>query len=149
MAKPKKLYKPKQESDEPDLTPMIDVIFLLIIFFLIAGRMIQQGRPEIDVPIAEDSMKSAKDDVRTEFTIDSQGNLFHMDVPIGSVFDTTKLGEIVKKKRTAPNGNKLMVYLRVDSMATYEDVKKVMGACAQNGQSKILFAAYVKDPGGS
>jgi len=40
-------------SDEPDLTPMIDVIFLLIIFFLIAGKMIQAGRPEINVPIAE------------------------------------------------------------------------------------------------
>ena len=37
MAKKSKFYKPDTGSDKPDLTPMIDVIFLLIIFFLIAG----------------------------------------------------------------------------------------------------------------
>ena len=148
MAK-KKLKKPDAGGDDPDLTPMIDVIFLLIIFFLIAGRMIQQGRPEIDVPIAEAALKSAKDDIRTEFTVDSQGNLYHMDRGIGSVFDTTKLQDIVQQKRSQPGGEKLKVYLRADSMATYADVKKVMAACAAKGQTKILFASYVKDPGGN
>jgi biopolymer transport protein ExbD len=149
MAKKKKLYKPETGGDEPDLTPMIDVIFLLIIFFLIAGRMIQAGRPEIDVPIAEQSMKADNNDIRTEFTIDSQGNLFHMDRAIGSVFDTSSLKDIVQNKRSQPGGEKLKIYLRVDSMATYADVKKVMGACAEKGQTKILFAAYSADPGGS
>jgi len=129
-------------SDDPDLTPMIDVIFLLIIFFLIAGRMIQAGRPEILVPGAEDSVKEEKDSVRTEFTIDSQGNLYHMDRPIGSVGDPSRMTEIIEEKRAQPGGDKLQVYLRVDQEATYQDVKKAMGACAKAKQQKIMFAAF-------
>ena len=129
-------------DDEPDLTPMIDVIFLLIIFFLIAGKMIQAGRPEINVPIAENSINADDENPRTEFTIDSQGQLYHMDVRIGSVGDPGRLTEIIEKKRSMPNGDKLQVYLRVDSEATYQDVKKVMGACAKAKQQKIMFAAY-------
>ncbi|MEL0117345.1 MAG: biopolymer transporter ExbD [Opitutae bacterium] len=140
-----KLKKPASEGDEPDLTPMIDVIFLLIIFFLIAGRMIQQGRPEITMPVAEAAMKSAKDDIRTEFTVDEAGNLYHLDTPIGSSFDTAKMQDIIEKKRSLPGGEKLKVYLRADAKATYGDVKRVMAACAAKGQTKILFASYVKD----
>ena len=149
MAKKSKFYKPDTGSDKPDLTPMIDVIFLLIIFFLIAGRLIQKGRPEINVPIAEDAQKASRDDLRTEFTVNNEGHLFHLDRPIGSVGDTTRLQEIIENKRSQPGGEKLKVYLRADSMATYGDVKKVMAACAAKGQAKLLFAAFVKDPGGN
>lgn len=142
MAKAKLKKADISASDDPDLTPMIDVIFLLIIFFLIAGRMIQAGRPEILVPIAEDSINAEKDALRTEFTIDSQGRLYHMDVPIGSVADPSRMTDLIEKKRSQPDGNKLQVYLRVDQEATYQDVKKVMGACAKAKQQKIMFAAY-------
>jgi biopolymer transport protein ExbD len=142
MAKRKLKKADAGGNDEPDLTPMIDVIFLLIIFFLIAGRMIQAGRPEINVPIAEKSEKAGKDDMRTEFTIDSQGNLYHMDRPIGSVGNTERMTEIIEQKRSVPGGDKLQVYLRVDSEATYQDVKKVMGAAAKAKQQKIMFAAF-------
>ena len=144
MAKTK-LKKPESGSDDPDLTPMIDVIFLLIIFFLIAGRMIQQGRPEIVMPIAEAAMKSAKDDLRTEFTVDKDGKLYHLDHLIGSSGDTDKMQEIIEKKRSLPGGEKHKVYLRADATAKYGDVKRVMAACAAKGQTKILFASYIKE----
>jgi len=41
-------------TGEMDITPMIDVVFLLLIFFMVASTM--QGTPEIDVPPAEHSL---------------------------------------------------------------------------------------------
>lgn len=36
---------------ELDITPMIDVTFLLLIFFMVSSTM--QGKPDLDVPVAE------------------------------------------------------------------------------------------------
>ena len=129
-------------SDSPDLTPMVDVIFLLIIFFLIAGRLIQAGRPDIDVPIAANAKVSAQSVFRTEFTVTNQGHLFHNDTPIGSVGDPAKMTRIIREKQSQAGGEELQVYLRVDAEATYHDVRKVMDACAEASQKNIQFATY-------
>ena len=31
-------YKPPESNDSPDLTPMIDVVFLLIVFFMVVAQ---------------------------------------------------------------------------------------------------------------
>lgn len=121
---------------------MIDVIFLLIIFFLIAGHMIQAGRPDIDVPLAYNSNDLDTGDPRAEFTITNQGQLFHNDTPIGSVGNPVEMTRIIRHKRAQDGGDRLQVYLRVDSNATYHDVRKAMDACADASQKNIQFATY-------
>lgn len=44
----------KMVDGEMDITPMIDVTFLLLIFFMVASTM--QGTPDVDVPPAEHSI---------------------------------------------------------------------------------------------
>lgn len=41
----------KPVEGDLDMTPMIDVTFLLLIFFMVASTM--QGKPDLDVPVAE------------------------------------------------------------------------------------------------
>lgn len=41
----------KPVQGELDITPMIDVTFLLLIFFMVSSTM--QGKPDLDVPVAE------------------------------------------------------------------------------------------------
>lgn len=43
--------KRKPIEGELDITPMIDVTFLLLIFFMVCSTM--QGKPDLDVPVAE------------------------------------------------------------------------------------------------
>ena len=43
--------KRKPIEGELDITPMIDVTFLLLIFFMVSSTM--QGKPDLDVPVAE------------------------------------------------------------------------------------------------
>ena len=44
----------KPVQGELDITPMIDVTFLLLIFFMVSSTM--QGKPDLDVPVAEHAM---------------------------------------------------------------------------------------------
>ncbi len=44
------LIKPKRKVKEPDLVPMINVIFLLLCFFLIAGTVAKQDPVEVNAP---------------------------------------------------------------------------------------------------
>ena len=56
MAKKKKM---EQGKDEIDLTPMIDMIFLIIIFFILAGKITSDLRPEkITVPPTKTALKT-------------------------------------------------------------------------------------------
>lgn len=43
--------KRKPIEGDLDITPMIDVTFLLLIFFMVSSTM--QGKPDLDVPVAE------------------------------------------------------------------------------------------------
>ncbi len=46
--------KRKPIEGELDITPMIDVTFLLLIFFMVSSTM--QGKPDLDVPVAVHSI---------------------------------------------------------------------------------------------
>lgn len=46
--------KRKTVEGDLDITPMIDVTFLLLIFFMVSSTM--QGKPDLDVPVAEHAM---------------------------------------------------------------------------------------------
>ncbi len=51
--------KIEQAKDEIDLTPMIDMIFLIIIFFILAGKITSDLRPEkITVPPTKTALKT-------------------------------------------------------------------------------------------
>ncbi len=42
-----------QEAPKIDLTPMVDVVFLLVIFFMLSTTFIEQPGLKIDLPVAE------------------------------------------------------------------------------------------------
>jgi biopolymer transport protein ExbD len=46
----------EQTDDEPDLTPMIDIVFLLIVFFMTVASVVTAKRVEIEAPIAENAV---------------------------------------------------------------------------------------------
>lgn len=60
-------------TGDMDITPMIDVVFLLLIFFMVASTM--QGTPEIDVPPAAHSLGVEANDavVVTIFAASARG----------------------------------------------------------------------------
>ena len=60
---------------EVNLTPLIDVVFLLLIFFMVTTTFNQQAELRVDLPEAS-SEEQALDVIPIEITIDTSGAYF-------------------------------------------------------------------------
>jgi biopolymer transport protein ExbD len=70
------LRKFRRESPAIDLTPLIDVVFMLLIFFMVSTTFKDQSLIRIDLPKASQQQEQEKNDQTIELTIDAQGNYF-------------------------------------------------------------------------
>lgn len=124
-----------------NMTPMIDVTFLLIIFFLLSSRLAQQETQlELDLPTAA-SGRQAVDDERPRLSVNVR--------PDGSVMlgsTQTQPEEMVRRLQIERDrlGNDLEVRIRADRSVPYDAVEPILLACADAGIWNVTFAVFKK-----
>ncbi|NRA40426.1 MAG: biopolymer transporter ExbD [Planctomycetes bacterium] len=69
------------ESDQADLTPMIDCVFLLLLFFIVTSTFSDQSLFEIDLPQAKHASSATTDDACI-LTISEHGNYAIGNTPL-------------------------------------------------------------------
>jgi biopolymer transport protein ExbD len=121
------------------MAPMIDCVFLLIIFFMLVANVNQQERVRIDVPVAANAQRPKDPSGRGVITIKSDGKIF-----LGlRQMDAQQISDLVTS-RVAENPN-FKVFLRADRKTQHKFVREVMAACAAGGVSDIIFSTYEAD----
>jgi biopolymer transport protein ExbD len=68
----------RRSSQVPNLTPLIDVVFLLLVFFMLTSHFVTEEAMNIDLPVAE-SGQASHEDMRLEVVLDAQGRYFIND----------------------------------------------------------------------
>ena len=66
----------RRSSNVPNLTPLIDVVFLLLIFFMLTSHFVSNESLDIDLPEAETGEQLQEGEV-LEIMIDAEGNLIY------------------------------------------------------------------------
>lgn len=123
-------------DEELNMAPMIDMVFLLLIFFMVASHLKQLESVEIEVPIAENAVVPKELSDRRVVSIKADGTIYLGGAPQ----PLEKVKPIVEKARQQiPD---LKIYLRADKRVEHKKVREVMKACADAGASEILFATY-------
>lgn len=118
------------------MAPMIDCVFLLIIFFMIVAKDKLGERVKLDLAVAEESEVAKDPSGRATLSVLGDGTVMVGSTPI-------ELGEIAKIIREGFKLNpRLKVLLRVDREAKHREVRKVLKACADAGVTDIIFATY-------
>lgn len=130
-----------------NITPMIDVVFLLIIFFLVASYFVrsEQSR-EVSLP---DASKGKLDDFsaqkRLTITIEKDGRLSIA----GNVVTETEVIDRIRllSAKTDDGGEQVQpeVRIRSDRDARYGEIRRLIEQCATHGIRSIRFA--VAQPG--
>ncbi len=132
------------EEAAVNMTPMIDVVFQLIIFFVTTADMENKALDtKIAMAMAPHGPVMEKKDPRTIMVdVDDEGRI---------IISRTIISEAVLKsilrKAVAEYGQTTPVVVRGDIKTRHEAIRKVMDACAYAGLWKIKFAA-IKERGG-
>jgi biopolymer transport protein ExbD len=121
-----------------DMTPMIDVVFQLIIFFITTVDM-ESKALDTKVRMAmspNGPVEDVKDPRTVVVDVDSDGAISIMKTRLSE----GQLLNILNKARNS-SGQSTPVVIRGDLAAKHEQVKRVMDICGKAGLWKIRFAA--------
>ncbi len=130
-----KTWTPDDVDPEFELTPMIDVVFLLIAFFMTLISFISAELIELELPEAKLAKVPEEAGERQYISINDSGEVF-----VGAQKTTYEaLPNILTVARTDIPSVK--VFLRADAQATHKHVNRVMDACAQAGIFDLIFAS--------
>jgi len=124
-----------------NMTPMIDVVFLLIIFFLVSSHLARQEvQLELDLPEAGTGQRSEEDEMRRVVV-----NVLPEERPGGRIMvggrllAADALADLIGYESRQADGQ-LEVRIRSDRKVPYQIVEPVMVACARAGVWKVTFA---------
>jgi biopolymer transport protein TolR len=119
----------KAIMSEINITPMVDVMLVLLIIFMVAAPMMTAGVP-IDLPSsAAAAMPNQADPVTVGVT--PEGAVFIDETPVSE----TEL--VAQLTAMGVNGAEDRIFLRGDTSANYGAVMRVMGLLSAGGFSKI------------
>lgn len=126
----------RQDNVNLDITPLIDVVFLLLIFFMVSTTFEHNSEINITLPGSSKEMTEAKPDA-VNVGIDSQGVVYiNEKALVNAQIETIKaaLSEALVGLNEPP------VIISADAEASHQSVVRVMDAARQLDLVRITFA---------
>ncbi len=132
------------KGGEFQMSPMIDIVFLLLIFFICATTFHQlESEEEIKLPVADQSKKAEKQPGTITVNIKRNG-----DILIAQRKFTSELVTAFMAKQTQKYGaGGVAVIIRADKKTHHKHVVKVMKACAKADIWNIAFSTFEREVG--
>ncbi|HHY49071.1 MAG TPA: biopolymer transporter ExbD [Alphaproteobacteria bacterium] len=112
-----------------NVTPMVDVMLVLLIVFMVAAPLMTVGVP-IDLPETQARQLNTESKPIT-VSVTPDGQVFLGDEPV-AIDDL-----VARVAAVAVNGTEDRIYVRGDAGANYGTVMRVMGTLSGAGYSKI------------
>jgi biopolymer transport protein ExbD len=126
-----------EKNIEVNLTPLIDVVFLLLIFFMVSTTFDKQAQIQIKLPEADSSEIIDKEPTSIAVGVDEGGNYFvNEEELIKSDKDT--LRKMILK--VSEGKTDLPVIISADGKAPHQSVITVLDVASQLGMSQMTFA---------
>jgi biopolymer transport protein ExbD len=125
-----------------NMTPMIDISFLLIIFFIVSSHLAQQEvRLELDLPDAESGADAAGEtERRLVINLLPDGSI----MTAGRTVDLVQLEQLIREERHHA-GPDVEVRIRGDRMVPYGQAAPILVACTKAGVWQVTFAVRPRD----
>lgn len=120
-------------GESPDLTPMIDIVFQLLIFFMVTAVFAVTPGLDIKLPEAEEAQAPEKENLF--IVVDQDGNmkLNHQTVTFSNLKD-----KIQEKRQLLDNTT--MIIIQGDERATHGQIVQIMDIARQVGVVDQIIA---------
>jgi biopolymer transport protein ExbD len=124
-----------QPMSEINVTPLVDVMLVLVIIFIITAPLLTHGI-KIDLPKASSTANPEKPETVT-LSLDAKGKVFWNDQPVEDAQLPAKMAEAAAKQPQPE------LHLRADQNTRYQKLAEIMSAARNAGLTKLGF---VTDP---
>jgi biopolymer transport protein TolR len=122
---------------EINVTPMVDVMLVLLIIFMVTAPLLTVGVP-IELPKSEAQQLEGDKEPLT-ISVDPEGKIFLQDTEL-------QLDEIVPKLTAiAKNGYDERIFVRGDRRVNYGVVMRVMGTISAAGFRRIALVSDLEE----
>jgi len=142
-----KLRKLKQDEGENmpmDMSSMIDLVFLLLIFFMVASHLITtQVDKRVEPPIAKNAVVPKNSEGRVVVNVLKEGTVF--DVDKNELPTSEAITEYVEAHRIRLEEADIQtkLFLNSDKQVDTRVLKRVIKAAGEAGVSEVIFGSYV------
>jgi biopolymer transport protein ExbD len=123
-----------EDSNEPgiDMSPMIDCVFILLIFFIVTTTFVDETGVEVDKPQAASSVRLEKSSILLALT--QKGEIVYGGREIG-IAGVQPLVRRMLQKETIP------VIVQADAAAPSGLLVRVIDECKLGGAAKVSIAS--------
>lgn len=126
----------KQDEAQVDLTPMLDIVFIMLIFFIVTSSFVRESGIEVDRPSATNIVSQDKAGIHVAVTANNDIYIDKRMVDAERVQVTLEVLLVEK-----PNSG---LVIQADERAHSGIVVKVMDAAKSAGIESIALAAEAK-----
>jgi len=122
---------------ELDMSPMIDMVFLLLIFFIVASQIVDE-KPKVEIPTAAYGKVDEDQTGRLMITVKKDGKYFIKSDPEPKTIEQVK--ERIEMEIEADP--ELRILIRADGDVKYKENEKITIACAEVGAQDIIYSVF-------
>lgn len=129
---------PRRVKEEPaiNLTALIDVVFLLLIFFMVTTTFTRETRLSVNLPEA-DAQPAQETPGQLEITVSSDGR-YAID---GQPLVDGQLSTLMRGLEEVTRGDRdIAILLIADAEASHQSVVRAMDAIGQSGFNRLSIA---------
>jgi biopolymer transport protein ExbD len=126
-----------------NVTPMADIMIVLLIIFMVITPMLQKG---VDVKLPQaGNTKERKDEPKSIVVAVKKDTTTYLGTQ--KLDDQNQLQPLIKERlQDLPEGSR-MIYLKADDQLPYAEVMKVMDLCREAGVEEVALIAERKVQG--
>lgn len=127
-----------QARSDVNITPLVDVMLVLMIIFMVTAPMLTVGVP-VDLPKASGASASSQEEP-VIISINAEGKIFLHETEVTMESLSSQLALITQNNANAP------LYVRGDQSISYGKIVMLMAAMAEAGYSKVALLAESNKP---
>lgn len=130
----------KNRPPDINLTPLVDVVLLLVLFFMVTAQFAVLPGLKLTLPGVDPSARVEAAE-RLEISITGAGDLYFEG-------EATSLGNLpTHLERTGAMGDEVVVLVTADQSVPYGRIVKIMDILRMGGFRRVVFAARPESEG--
>ena len=126
----------RQRDVEVNLTPLIDVVFLLLIFFMVSTTFVSQSAIEISLPSSTSAGTKIDSSQEIEISLSKDGNVFVNQQPLGEI-NSEKLQAVLVALSARTEA--AIVVISADAGVTHQAVITIIDSARKANLRRVIF----------